>query len=101
MQRAAAPPPPGTQLRACMPSCPHLAPSAGQEFDVDPRRTVREEFYSVYAQQRALLEEQARLSAALEDVGEDMERMQVCAVREVQRRPVQCRPVQRSGKKTP
>jgi hypothetical protein len=53
-----------------------------QEFDVEPTRTVREEFYSVYAQQQKLVEEQARLSRELEQCGEDMDRMQVCSRQE-------------------
>lgn len=52
-------------------------PAPPQEFDVEPSRTVREEFYSVYNQQVKLVEEQARLSRELEECGEDMGRMQV------------------------
>jgi hypothetical protein len=48
-----------------------------QEFDVEPSRTVREEFYSVYQQQQKLVAEQERLSRELEECGEDMARMQV------------------------
>lgn len=48
-----------------------------QEFDVEPSRTVREEFLSVYKQQQKVVEEQERLSRELEQCGEDMERMQV------------------------
>eukprot|EP00879_Flechtneria_rotunda_P011902 GHRR01012431.1.p1 GENE.GHRR01012431.1~~GHRR01012431.1.p1 ORF type:complete len:661 (+),score=250.45 GHRR01012431.1:1092-3074(+) len=47
-----------------------------QEFDVDPTRTVREEFYSVYNKQLAVVAEQERISKALETVGEDMNKMQ-------------------------
>ena len=47
-----------------------------QEFDVDPTRTVREEFYSVYDKQRAVLAEQEAISAQLEAVGSDMDAMQ-------------------------
>ena len=47
-----------------------------QEFDVDPTRTVREEFYSVYNKQQQVMAEQERISAELEAVGEDMEAMQ-------------------------
>lgn len=48
-----------------------------QEFDVNPTRTVREEFYSVYQQQLAIVSEQERISKELENVGEDMNKMQV------------------------
>jgi uncharacterized protein (DUF3084 family) len=48
-----------------------------QEFDVDPTRTVREEFNSVYKQQLKVVSERERISKELEGVGEDMERMQV------------------------
>jgi hypothetical protein len=48
-----------------------------QEFDVEPTRTVREEFFSVYKQQQKLVEEQEWLSKELEECGEDMTRMQV------------------------
>lgn len=63
--------------------CRSVLPTATrlQEFDVEPSRTVREEFYSVYRDQMAVVEEQERLSAELEHVGEDMERMQVCRAR--------------------
>eukprot|EP00798_Chlamydomonas_sp_ICE-L_P019983 gene19983-26697_t len=47
-----------------------------QEFDVDPSRTVREEFYSVYQIQMKILAMQNTLTTELENVGEDMERMQ-------------------------
>jgi len=47
-----------------------------QEFDVDPRRTVREEFLSVFDAQLRVEKERARVSAELETVGEDMARMQ-------------------------
>jgi ATPase subunit of ABC transporter with duplicated ATPase domains len=47
-----------------------------QEFDVDPRRTVREEFLSVFESQLRVERERERLSAQLETVGEDMARMQ-------------------------
>jgi ATPase subunit of ABC transporter with duplicated ATPase domains len=47
-----------------------------QEFDVDPRRTVREEFLSVFDAQLRVERERTRLSAELETVGEDMARMQ-------------------------
>ncbi|WIA42252.1 hypothetical protein OEZ86_008269 [Tetradesmus obliquus] len=47
-----------------------------QEFDVDPTRTVREEFNSVYKQQLKVVSERERISKELEGVGEDMERMQ-------------------------
>jgi len=47
-----------------------------QEFDVDPRRTVREEFLSVFESQLRVERERARLSAELETAGEDMRRMQ-------------------------
>jgi uncharacterized protein (DUF3084 family) len=50
-----------------------------QEFDVDPSRTVREEFNSVYKQQLKVVSERERISKELEGVGEDMERMQVRA----------------------
>ncbi len=41
------------------------------------RAQVREEFYSVYQRQREVVAAQERISAELEGVGEDMERMQV------------------------
>eukprot|EP00878_Enallax_costatus_P031305 GHUV01034225.1.p1 GENE.GHUV01034225.1~~GHUV01034225.1.p1 ORF type:complete len:665 (+),score=134.63 GHUV01034225.1:184-2178(+) len=47
-----------------------------QEFDVDPTRTVREEFYSVYNKQLAIVAEQERISKGLETVGDDMNKMQ-------------------------
>mmetsp|Transcript_4201 Transcript_4201/g.11356 ORF Transcript_4201/g.11356 Transcript_4201/m.11356 type:complete len:726 (+) Transcript_4201:1136-3313(+) len=47
-----------------------------QEFDVDPKRTVREEFYQVYDQQVRAVKRQEQLSAQLESAGEDMARMQ-------------------------
>ncbi|KAF5839957.1 P-loop containing nucleoside triphosphate hydrolase protein [Dunaliella salina] len=47
-----------------------------QEFDVDPKRTVREEFYQVYDQQVRAVKRQEELSAQLEGAGEDMARMQ-------------------------
>ncbi|GBF90920.1 ABC transporter F family member-like [Raphidocelis subcapitata] len=47
-----------------------------QEFDVDPGRTVREEFYSVYDKQTQIMREQEEISRALEGAGEDMEAMQ-------------------------
>ncbi|KAF6252209.1 P-loop containing nucleoside triphosphate hydrolase protein [Scenedesmus sp. NREL 46B-D3] len=49
-----------------------------QEFDVEPSRTVREEFSSVYRQQLKVVSERERISKELEGVGEDMDRMQ-CA----------------------
>lgn len=48
-----------------------------QEFDVNPSRTVREEFYSVYQRQLAIVSEQERISKELETVGTDMDKMQV------------------------
>lgn len=47
-----------------------------QEFDVEPSRTVREEFYSVYDQQTRITKRQEAISLELEEVGEDMDRMQ-------------------------
>lgn len=44
---------------------------------MDPTRTVREEFNSVYKQQLKVVSERERISKELEGVGEDMERMQV------------------------
>jgi hypothetical protein len=48
-----------------------------QEFDVEPTRTVREEFYSVYNKQMQVVAQQEAISKELENVGEDMDRMQV------------------------
>lgn len=48
-----------------------------QEFDVEPTRTVREEFYGVYNKQLSIVAEQERISKQLESVGEDMDKMQV------------------------
>jgi hypothetical protein len=48
-----------------------------QEFDVDPTRTVREEFSSVYKAQLRVVAERERISKELEGVGEDMAKMQV------------------------
>ncbi|GLI58502.1 hypothetical protein VaNZ11_000233, partial [Volvox africanus] len=47
-----------------------------QEFDVQPGRTVREEFYSVYETQLKIKRRQEELSLSLESVGDDMDRMQ-------------------------
>ncbi|EFJ51883.1 hypothetical protein VOLCADRAFT_56598 [Volvox carteri f. nagariensis] len=47
-----------------------------QEFDVQPGRTVREEFYSVYETQIKIKRRQEELSMSLESVGDDMDRMQ-------------------------
>ncbi|KIY95443.1 hypothetical protein MNEG_12521 [Monoraphidium neglectum] len=47
-----------------------------QEFDVQPGRTVREEFYSVYDKQLQVVREQEEISKQLESVGEDMDAMQ-------------------------
>eukprot|EP00197_Chlamydomonas_leiostraca_P006476 CAMPEP_0202869404 /NCGR_PEP_ID=MMETSP1391-20130828/12431_1 /ASSEMBLY_ACC=CAM_ASM_000867 /TAXON_ID=1034604 /ORGANISM="Chlamydomonas leiostraca, Strain SAG 11-49" /LENGTH=706 /DNA_ID=CAMNT_0049549717 /DNA_START=43 /DNA_END=2163 /DNA_ORIENTATION=- len=47
-----------------------------QEFDVLPTRTVREEFYSVYAEQVKVVKRQEAISRELENSGEDMVRMQ-------------------------
>ncbi|KXZ43852.1 hypothetical protein GPECTOR_79g131 [Gonium pectorale] len=47
-----------------------------QEFDVQPGRTVREEFYSVYETQMKIKKRQEDLSLSLESVGDDMDLMQ-------------------------
>ncbi|KAG2485398.1 hypothetical protein HYH03_015884 [Edaphochlamys debaryana] len=47
-----------------------------QEFDVQPGRTVREEFYSVYETQMRVKRRQEELSMSLESVGDDMDLMQ-------------------------
>ena len=47
-----------------------------QEFDVQPGRTVREEFYSVYERQLAVVREQEEISRRLEAAGDDMNAMQ-------------------------
>ncbi|KAG2431609.1 hypothetical protein HYH02_013302 [Chlamydomonas schloesseri] len=47
-----------------------------QEFDVQPGRTVREEFYSVYEMQMKVKRRQEELSVSLESVGDDMDLMQ-------------------------
>ncbi|PRW33209.1 ABC transporter F family member 5 [Chlorella sorokiniana] len=46
-----------------------------QEFDVDPRRTVREEFMSAFADQVTNSMRQEEIQKELESVGEDMDRM--------------------------
>ncbi|BDA42998.1 probable energy-dependent translational throttle protein EttA [Coccomyxa sp. Obi] len=46
-----------------------------QEFDVEPTRTVREEFMSAYAEQMALMNRQEEIQKGLEECGEDMDRM--------------------------
>ena len=48
-----------------------------QEFDVDPRRTVREEFASALGDQLQLIRRQEEIQKELESVGEDMEAMAV------------------------
>ncbi len=57
-----------------------------QEFDVNPSRTVREEFYSVYQRQLAIVSEQERISKELETVGTDMNKMQVSCLHPGSRR---------------
>mmetsp|Transcript_5166 Transcript_5166/g.11242 ORF Transcript_5166/g.11242 Transcript_5166/m.11242 type:complete len:696 (+) Transcript_5166:136-2223(+) len=47
-----------------------------QEFDVVPTRTVREEFYSVYQEQLKVTQRREQISVDLENVGDDMDRMQ-------------------------
>ncbi|GFR43044.1 hypothetical protein Agub_g4050 [Astrephomene gubernaculifera] len=47
-----------------------------QEFDVQPGRSVREEFYSVYEAQLKIKRRQEELSVSLESVGDDMDLMQ-------------------------
>ncbi|KAI3431868.1 hypothetical protein D9Q98_010619 [Chlorella vulgaris] len=46
-----------------------------QEFDVEPTRTVREEFMSAFEDQMQTLKRQEEIQKGLEEVGEDMERM--------------------------
>lgn len=46
-----------------------------QEFEVDPRRTVREEFLSVYGEQIEIAKEIERIQTELESATDDMERM--------------------------
>lgn len=46
-----------------------------QEFDVQPSRTVREEFTSAFADQLKVLDRQDVIATELEECGEDMDRM--------------------------
>lgn len=46
-----------------------------QEFDVDPNRTVREEFASAFADQLDLVRKQDEIQKKLENVGDDMDAM--------------------------
>ncbi|KAI8110701.1 hypothetical protein M9435_002375 [Picochlorum sp. BPE23] len=46
-----------------------------QEFDVEPTRTVREEFMSAFSDQLHVIERQEAVQRELEECGEDMERM--------------------------
>ena len=46
-----------------------------QEFDVEPTRTVREEFMSAFSEQLHVIERQEAVQRELEECGEDMERM--------------------------
>ena len=46
-----------------------------QEFEVDPSRTVREEFLSVYSEQIEVMNEIDRLQLEIEDSTDDLERM--------------------------
>ncbi|CAL8469003.1 g8544 [Coccomyxa elongata] len=46
-----------------------------QEFDVEPTRTVREEFMSAYAEQMTVMRRQEEIQKGLEECGEDMDRM--------------------------
>jgi ATPase subunit of ABC transporter with duplicated ATPase domains len=46
-----------------------------QEFDIDPRRTVREELASAYAEGVAVLKRMDEIQEELEQVIEDMDRM--------------------------
>lgn len=46
-----------------------------QEFDVDPRRTVREEFMSAFKDQLSVTNRQEEIAKELEECGEDMDRM--------------------------
>ena len=46
-----------------------------QEFDVDPTRTVREEFFSAFIAQMAVVNRQEEIQRALEECGEDMDKM--------------------------
>ena len=61
-----------------------------QEFDVEPSRTLREEFTSAFGEQMAVAARQEEIQRGLEECGEDMERMAkllgaLCAVRSVLR----------------
>lgn len=46
-----------------------------QEFDVEPSRTVREEFMSAFADQLKVMERQEAVQKGLEECGDDMEKM--------------------------
>jgi ATPase subunit of ABC transporter with duplicated ATPase domains len=46
-----------------------------QEFEVDPRRTVREEFMSVFSEQIEVMRETARLEKEIEEATDDLDRM--------------------------
>lgn len=46
-----------------------------QEFDVDPTRTVREEFFSAFKEQMEVTTRQEEIQKELEDCGEDMDQM--------------------------
>ena len=46
-----------------------------QEFDVDPRRTVREEFASAFGDQQIVMRRQEEIQKELENCGEDMDKM--------------------------
>ena len=46
-----------------------------QEFDVNPSRTLREEFFSAFGDQMQVMQRQDELQTELEQCGEDMDRM--------------------------
>lgn len=46
-----------------------------QEFDVNPSRTVREEFFSAFGDQMAVMQRQEDIQRGLEECGDDMDKM--------------------------
>lgn len=46
-----------------------------QEFDVNPSRTVREEFFSAFGDQMAVMQRQEEIQRGLEECGDDMDKM--------------------------